>query len=1098
MRIVTRISLIVIIPIIIGITILTIQLYASGRMVKAMNDNASSLQLQKDIFTLNLLMSEISKHPRELRPRRQWQSRHQALSSVLNELIYKQRLPAEVLGKLHQSLRYLAEQFDRIELAADADTPVRVKEELMSSITGMMLLTTRKMVDDVQQLVQYTNQEMLRVRELSDIGTLGVLLVMVVLLGTIAIFMGQRIIRPVLALRKGTDEIGAGRLDYRLPVTAHRDELADMAEAFNQMLERLQRTLASRDELNREVEARTRSEDELRKAHRQLEQIIEFLPDATFVLDKDKQVVAWNRAMEEMTGTSKEDILGQGDYAYAVPLYGERRPIAIDLVDNRNPEVEKFYESVERVGDTLYAESYIPALYEGRGAYVLAAASPLFDTEGNPSGSIESLRDITALKEAEEERLARMQQIQLHQETILTLSTAESIASGNLDRAFALIAEKSADVMQLQRVSLWMYEEEGNLIRCRELYVNGKHETRPALELNATDYPSYFEAIRSGRAVDAADAETDPRTSEFLESYLRPYGIKSMLDSSIRVGGTMVGLICHESLAPRQWSSDEISFSGEMADQVAQTLINRERREARQALSLSEEKYRHLLANLPQKIFYKDQEGKYVTVNPSYARDFGLEPDEFTGKDDYSFYPKELAEKYRKDDQKIIRDGVIREFDEEYLHEGKLNIVHTIKAPVYDEQGNARGVLGIFWDITENRRAQEEIKLAREFLRNVINSMPAVLVVINTKGEITHWNHAAFIQTDISEAEARGKMLSDLSLIPESILPKLQDAVARGEAEVLLNQSYRDGTQPRSIDITVYPVTINGTGGTVIIIEDVTERVRVESMMVQTEKMMSVGGLAAGMAHELNNPLGGMMQGVQNIRRRISPDMKKNQEVASEIGIDLEKLQSYLEKRNVLSLIDGITDAGVRAASIVDNMMNFSRTLSESITPLNIADLLDSVVELAGMDYDLKKKYGFREITITRDYATDLPYVPCLEKEIKQVILNLLRNAAQAMSTQRDRTEPATITLRTRLDGEMAQLEVEDNGPGMEAAVRDRVFEPFFTTRDVGEGTGLGLSVAYYLIHEQHQGSIDVESQPGKGTCFTIKLPLKHTINNHG
>jgi PAS domain S-box-containing protein len=1098
MRIVTRISLIVIIPIIIGITISTIQLYASDRMVKAMDDNASSLQLQEDIFTLNLLMSEISNHPRELRPRRQWQNRHQALSSVLNELIYKQRLPADVLGKLHQSLRYLAEQFDRIELAADADTPERVKEELMSSITGMMLLTTRKMVDDVQQLVQHTNKQMLRVRELSDIGTLGVLLVMVVLLGTIAIFMGQRIIKPVLALRKGTDEIGAGRLDYRLPITAHRDELADMAVAFNEMLERLQHTLASRDELNREVEARKRSEDGLRSAHRQLEQIIEFLPDATFVLNEDKQVVAWNRAMEEMTGTSKEEILGQSDYAYAVPFYGERRPIAIDLVNNRNPEVEKFYDSVEQVGDRLYAESYIPALYEGRGAYVLAAASPLFDTEGNPSGSIESVRDISALKEAEDERLARMHQVQQHQETILTLSTAESIANGIVENAFATIAEKSAEVLNIHRVSLWMYKEEESLISCCELYANGKHEAAPEIVISAEEYPGYVEALRSGRAVDASDAETDPRTIEFLDIYLRPYGIKSILDAPIRVGGKIVGMIRHESLTGHKWSTEEISFASEIADQAAQALINRDRREAQDALSLSEEKYRHLLANLPQKVFYKDHEGKYVAVNTSYSHDFGLEPEAFIGKDDYAFYPTELAEKYRRDEKKIIDEGIIHEMDEEYLHEGALKIVHTIKAPVYDEMGIARGVLGIFWDVTENRRAQEEIKIAREFLRNVINSMPAVLVVIDTQGYITHWNYAAASQTNISEEAAVGKMLADLPLLPEAILTKTLDTANNGEATTLLNQSYREGKQPRSVDITIYPVTINGTGGTVIIIEDVTERVRVESMMVQTEKMMSVGGLAAGMAHELNSPLGGMMQGMQNIRRRISPEMKKNMEVAAEIGIDLEKLQSYLEKRNVLSLMEGITDAGVRAANIVDNMMNFSRTLTESITPLNISELLDSVIELASLDYDLKKKYGFREITIVRDYATDLPYVPCLEKEIKQVILNLLRNAAQAMSTQQDRTEPASITLRTRLEGEMAHIEVEDNGPGMEPAVRERVFEPFFTTRDVGEGTGLGLSVAYYLIHEQHHGSIDVESQPGKGTCFIINLPLKQAIANHG
>jgi signal transduction histidine kinase len=152
--------------------------------------------------------------------------------------------------------------------------------------------------------------------------------------------------------------------------------------------------------------------------------------------------------------------------------------------------------------------------------------------------------------------------------------------------------------------------------------------------------------------------------------------------------------------------------------------------------------------------------------------------------------------------------------------------------------------------------------------------------------------------------------------------------------------------------------------------------------------------------------------------------------------------------------------------------------------------LMDKTVELAANDYDLKKKYDFRHIELVRDYAPDLPGIHCTPTEIEQVLLNLLKNSAQAMAGRpKDSTEPPRITLRTRLQHDKVCIQVLDNGPGMDEETRKRVFEPFFTTKSVGEGTGLGLSVSYFIITTNHGGSFTVDSEPGKGACFTILLP---------
>ncbi len=150
-----------------------------------------------------------------------------------------------------------------------------------------------------------------------------------------------------------------------------------------------------------DITERKHAEEELQKAHRRLSDIIDFLPDATFVIDRDKRVVAWNKAIEEMTGVKAEEMLGKGDYAYAVPLYGEPRPIAIDLVLEANEEMEKSYDHVQREGSKLSMEVYVPKIYRGKGAYLSGTTSPLFDREGNVVGAIESIRDTTGQKRIE-------------------------------------------------------------------------------------------------------------------------------------------------------------------------------------------------------------------------------------------------------------------------------------------------------------------------------------------------------------------------------------------------------------------------------------------------------------------------------------------------------------------------------------------------------------------------------------------------------------------------------------------------------------------------------------------------------------------------
>lgn len=389
-------------------------------------------------------------------------------------------------------------------------------------------------------------------------------------------------------------------------------------------------------------------------------------------------------------------------------------------------------------------------------------------------------------------------------------------------------------------------------------------------------------------------------------------------------------------------------------------------------------------------------------------------------------------------------------------------------------------------------RSKIEKKLTgfQNYLNSIIDSMPSALIALDEQLYVTQWNQeaTALSGTPLDEALNQPIFLAFEPLKP--FLPQLKESVEKHQVAKIERVTWPNGDELRHYALTFYPLTGGGGRGVVIRIDDITQRLSLEEMMVQSEKMLSVGGLAAGMAHEINNPLGAILHNVQNIRRRLSPELARNQEQADELGIDLQSVNQYLTSREVPQLLDGIQQAGARAAKIVTHMLSFSRRSNRQLVPCDLPALIDQAVDIAGNDFDLTIGFDFKGQAIVRQFDPQLGPVPCTANELEQVLLNLLKNAAQAIHQRPQPCEPGRITLRTRLNPPWAQIQVEDNGVGMPEAVRKRTFEPFFTTKEIGQGTGLGLSVSYFIITNNHKGQMEVHSTPGQGTCFTLRLPL--------
>jgi PAS domain S-box-containing protein len=392
-------------------------------------------------------------------------------------------------------------------------------------------------------------------------------------------------------------------------------------------------------------------------------------------------------------------------------------------------------------------------------------------------------------------------------------------------------------------------------------------------------------------------------------------------------------------------------------------------------------------------------------------------------------------------------------------------------------------------------KIEKQLTGFQNYLNSIIDSMPSALIALDDQLYVTQWNHEAsqLSGTDLEQALNQPVLLAFPLLKP--FLAQLRETAERRKVERIERVSLPRHGELRHYTLTFYPLSGKVGRGVVIRIDDITERLALEDAMVQSEKMLSVGSLAAGMAHEINNPLGAILHNVQNIRRRLSPDLEKNRQQAQESGVSLERISHYLAAREVPHLLDGIQSAGTRAARIVSHMLNFSRRSDRVLAPCNLTQLIDQAVEIAGNDFDLSEGFDFKSLHIERTFDPQLETVPCIANELEQVLLNLLKNAAQAIH-HREGGPPGQITLRTRYTPPWAEIQVTDNGVGMPEAVRKRIFEPFFTTKEVGQGTGLGLSVSYFIITNNHKGQMEVSSKPGQGTTFTLRLPLAEPLSS--
>jgi PAS domain S-box-containing protein len=402
------------------------------------------------------------------------------------------------------------------------------------------------------------------------------------------------------------------------------------------------------------------AERNLRMAHQQLHDIIDFLPDATFVIDKDHRVIAWNRAIEEMTGLSKQEMIGLGDYAYSLPFYGVSRPILIDLIGTRNEEIEAKYQFLVRKGPAIYGEAHVPNLHDGAEAVLWCKASPLLDSEGNIVGAIESIRDITERKRSEEalgeinEKLQAL--IQASPLAILTCSSEGEVLSWNA---------------AAERIFGWKETETiGGILPI--VPEDKMHESR-----------ALFEIVLQGKMFTGVELQRKRKDGALIDISFSSAPIK---DANGRIRGIMAVM-------------DDIT----------------KRKVAERSLRDNLNFLQRLMDTIPSPISYKDKNGRFEGCNLAFERLVGVSKGDIIEKTVYDLFPKEQADRCYTSDAALLRKpGIkIRETTLQLKDGRRVNAISN-KATYADGDGNLGGIVDVIIDITERKEAEEELKKAKE------------------------------------------------------------------------------------------------------------------------------------------------------------------------------------------------------------------------------------------------------------------------------------------------------------------------------------------------------------------------------------------------
>jgi len=483
-----------------------------------------------------------------------------------------------------------------------------------------------------------------------------------------------------------------------------------------------------------------------------------------------------------------------------------------------------------------------------------------------------------------------------------------------------------------------------------------------------------------------------------------------------------------------------------------------ERKRVFDALKESERRNRTLLENIPMKIFYKNRDSVFISCNKAFASDLGIMEDEIEGKTDFDFFPEELAEKYRNDDIRIMEAGTAERIEEPYELNGVQRIVSTTKSPIDDGHGNTIGILGIFYDITSEKLTQEALKASELKYRTLVDNSLVGIFRTNLKGDILFINSAMVRMLGYDSQE---------DIMQRNIVSIYEHPEDRNE---VLETFRRDGRVDdyelagirKNGDRVVFLVSSILEGDTISgMLIDITDRKKME----RTAHLASIGELASGVAHEINNPTSSIMLNSKLLMKSKSMEKREAQEIYKRIYEDTQRI-----------------------TGIVKSLLSFARPETKIKKRVSVHDLIEDSLRLT------RKHLEKNNIRLEVHEEEGIPEILVTPQSIEQVIINIISNAIYALNKRFPEGEDnkkleINVSHVHASQYSLVRMEFLDLGCGIPGNILDRVKNPFFTTKPVSDGTGLGLSISHSIITD-HGGEIVIDSSEGEFTLVRVDLPV--------
>jgi PAS domain S-box-containing protein len=394
----------------------------------------------------------------------------------------------------------------------------------------------------------------------------------------------------------------------------------------------------------------------------------------------------------------------------------------------------------------------------------------------------------------------------------------------------------------------------------------------------------------------------------------------------------------------------------------------------------------------------------------------------------------------------------------------------------------------------------EELRKSEEEYRLLFNNANDAILIFK-EGLCTNCNLKALDLFNCSREKIIGKSVMTF-FTPEKQPDGIESKeklieIIKNNIEIFEMQLLRDNEKPFDAEIHLNQLQIGKERLRQAIIHDISQRKNLQKMksaLIHSSKMAEIGALTTGIVHEIKNPLAGIEQTIQNIKKRLLDDShEKNIITAEESGLTLSSLKKYLSKRKIDHMIDNISFSCSRVDEIIKNMLPYSRKTIRNSEKVDISAILKETLFLARFNSE------FINITdINTECEKNLPAIYCSKNEIQQVLLNILTNGAQSMMEYKNENISYTPSFRIELSNDKINLliRITDNGPGINEDIKSKIFDPFFTTKSAEIGTGLGLFICKQIVEVNHHGTISIEDISPHGTSFLVKLPLKKPVSN--